>query len=131
MYEKECVRPLMQSILALSHRRTVIYMANERRAPAVHSEFMRHLDDYFQWKEVSRAELDAGYIKDAIQVFEMRPKRRKIPAEMEIQSGGEDPATIEYHPLLKGKSAARLAEGEKAEDPYDRDLWDDLLGDSS
>lgn len=123
LYEKECVRPLMQSILALSHRKTVIYLANERRAPEVRAEFMRNLHEYFQWKEVERSELDSGYIKDAIEMFEMRPKKRKIPAEMRIivdENTAKDPSTKEYHPLFKGK----LSE----EDPYDRDLWEDLLG---
>lgn len=125
LYEKECVRPLVQSILALSHRKTVIYLANERRAPEVRAEFMRHLHEYFQWKEVERSELDSGYIKEAIEMFEMRPKKRKIPEEMRIvvdENAATDPSAEEYHPLFKGKSA------EATGDPYDRDLWEDLLG---
>jgi hypothetical protein len=131
VYEKECVRPLVQSILALSHRKTVIYLANERRAPQVRAEFMRHMDAYFHWKEVDRSELDTGYIKDAIEVFEMRPKKRKVPEEMRIvvdetNAASQDPNAQEYHPLFKGKpSGAGNAQGE---DPYDRDLWEDLLG---
>lgn len=125
VYEKDCVRPLVQSILALSHRKTVIYLANERRAPEVRAEFMRHLQEYFQWKEIDRSELDTGYIKEAIEVFEMRPKKRKIPEEMRIvvDENAQDPNAQEYHPLLKGKDS-----GETQEDPYDRDLWEDLLG---
>ncbi|CAI5730181.1 unnamed protein product [Peronospora destructor] len=84
VYEKACVKPLVQSLLALSHRKTVIFMANERRAPEVRDEFMRQLDTYFQWKNVPRAELDADYLKDAIEVFEMKPKKRKVPLEMQI-----------------------------------------------
>ncbi|KAF1318163.1 Dimethyltransferase, partial [Globisporangium splendens] len=132
VYEKECVRPLVQSILALSHRKTVIYLANERRAPQVRAEFMRHMDAYFHWKEIDRSELDTGYIKDAIEVFEMRPKKRKVPEEMRIvvdetNAASQDPNAHEYHPLLKGKpSGAGETQGE--EDPYDRDLWEDLLG---
>ncbi|RLN54414.1 hypothetical protein BBJ28_00007793 [Nothophytophthora sp. Chile5] len=126
VYEKAYVRPLVQSLLALSHRKTVIFLANERRAPEVRGEFMRHLDAYFQWKEVPRAELDAGYLKDAIEVFEMRPKKRTVPVEMQIaspESGTCDPSEAEYHPLLKG--------GATGADPYDHDLWNDLLRDLS
>ncbi|RLN95648.1 hypothetical protein BBJ28_00007430 [Nothophytophthora sp. Chile5] len=116
----------VRSLLALSHRKTVIFLANERRAPEVRGEFMRHLDAYFQWKEVPRAELDAGYLKDAIEVFEMRPKKRTVPVEMQIASpepGACDPSEAEYHPLFKG--------GATGADPYDRDLWNDLLRDLS
>lgn len=123
LYEKECVRPLVQSILALSHRKTVIYLANERRAPEVRAEFMRLMHEYFHWKEVPRAELDSGYIKEAIEVFEMRPKKRKVPEEMRIvvDENAANPNAEEYHPLFKGKDAGEA-------DPYDRDLWEDLLG---
>ncbi|TYZ69143.1 hypothetical protein PybrP1_010478 [[Pythium] brassicae (nom. inval.)] len=126
LYEKECVRPLVQSILALSHRKTVIFLANERRAPEVRAEFMRLMHEYFQWKEVPRAELDTGYIKDAIEVFEMRPKKRKVPDEMRIVVGehAADPRAEEYHPLFKGKDTGEA-------DPFDRDLWEDLLGGGS
>ncbi|KAJ0404647.1 hypothetical protein P43SY_009860 [Pythium insidiosum] len=120
VYEKDCVRPLMQSILALSHRKTVIYLANERRAPEVRAEFMHYLTTYFTWKEIDRRELDPGYLKEAIEVFEMRPKKRKIPAEMAIER--EDDGVC--HPLWKGCTSPP-ARGEA--DPFDRDLWDDLL----
>jgi hypothetical protein len=127
LYEKEYVRPLLQSILALSHRKTVIYLANERRAPHVRDEFMTLLHKYFIWKEIDRSELDAGYIKEAIEVFEMRPKKRRVPKEMEIFYSQEDNTTIEeentkdYHPLYKKKQNLKL------EDPYEKDLWEDLL----
>ncbi|CAH0477655.1 unnamed protein product [Peronospora belbahrii] len=124
VYEKACVKPLVQSILALSHRKTVIFLANERRAPEVRAEFMRYLDAYFQWKEVPKAELDAKYLKDAIEVFEMKPKKRKVPLEMQIvvpENYNADEQ--EYHPLRNG-------DGNEV-DPYDRDLWNDLLRDLS
>lgn len=129
VYEKHCVRPLVQSILALSHRKTVIYLANERRAPIVRDELMRHIRDYFHWKEIDRSELDAGYIKEAIEVFELRPKKRKIPEEMVIVAKtAVDPSTEEYHPLVRPRSdSSASVEGASKEDPYDRDLWEDLL----
>lgn len=112
----------MQSILALSHRKTVIYLANERRAPEVRAEFLRHLHEYFSWKEVPRSELDTQYIKDAIEMFEMRPKKRKVPDEMRIVASADSAVIDEYHPLFKRSDAS------SGGDPYDRDLWDDLLG---
>ena len=131
VYEKECVRPLMQSLLALAHRKTVIYMANERRSPAVYDEFFWHMKEYFHWHEIDRSELEAGYIKDAIQVFELRVKKRKVPAEMRIQEAKDDdrapnPNEDEYHPLHKSKVGADNA-ARTQEDPYQRDLWRDLL----
>ncbi|KAG1707943.1 hypothetical protein DVH05_024596 [Phytophthora capsici] len=124
VYEKACVKPLVQSLLALSHRKTVIILANERRAPEVRAEFMRHLDAYFQWKEIPKTELDAGYLKEAIEVFEMKPKKRKVPLEMQIETPENyNPDELEYHSL--GSQAGNEA------DPYDRDLWNDLLRDLS
>ncbi|KAG1691930.1 hypothetical protein DVH05_026091 [Phytophthora capsici] len=124
VYEKACVKPLVQSLLALSHRKTVIFLANERRAPEVRAEFMRHLDTYFQWKEIPKTELDAGYLKEAIEVFEMKPKKRKVPLEMQIETPENyNPDEQEYHSL--GSQAGNEA------DPYDRDLWNDLLRDLS
>ncbi|KAF4043617.1 Lysine methyltransferase [Phytophthora infestans] len=124
VYEKACVKPLVQSLLALSHRKTVIFLANERRALEVRAEFMKHLDSYFQWKEVPKTELDADYLKEAIEVFEMRPKKRKVPLEMQIETPDNyNPDEQEYHPLGSGA-------GNEA-DPYDRDLWSDLLRDLS
>ncbi|KAG7378988.1 hypothetical protein PHYBOEH_012076 [Phytophthora boehmeriae] len=123
VYEKACVKPLVQSLLALSHRKTVVFLANERRAPEVRAEFMRYLDTYFRWKELPREQLDADYIKEAIEVFEMRPKKRTVPEEMKIETPDEyNPDEQEYHPLARGGTAA---------DPYDRDLWNDLLRDLS
>ncbi|KAF1775299.1 S-adenosyl-L-methionine-dependent methyltransferase [Phytophthora cactorum] len=124
VYEKACVKPLVQSLLALSHRKTVIFLANERRAPEVRAEFMKHLDSYFQWKEVPKTELDADYLKGSIEVFEMKPKKRKVPLEMQIVTPENfNPDEQEYHPLGSGV-------GNEA-DPYDRDLWNDLLRDLS
>ncbi|KAG1698927.1 hypothetical protein DVH05_014306 [Phytophthora capsici] len=64
-----------------AHRKTAIFLANESRAPEVRVEFMRHLDAYFQWKEVPKTERDADYLREAIEVFEMKPKKRKAPLE--------------------------------------------------
>ncbi|RLN51576.1 hypothetical protein BBJ29_009808 [Phytophthora kernoviae] len=123
VYEKACVKPLVQSLLALSHRKTVIFLANERRAPEVRAEFMRYLNTYFQWKELPREQLNADYIKEAIEVFEMRPKKRKVPEEMKIEASEEyNPDEQEYHPLTRGANKGN---------PYERDLWNDLLRDLS
>ncbi|KAI9916325.1 hypothetical protein PsorP6_018085 [Peronosclerospora sorghi] len=124
VYEKAGVKPLVQSLLALSHRKTVIFLANERRAPAVRAEFMRFIELYFQWKEVPRAELNVDYLKEAIEVFEMKPKKRKVPLEMQIKTPDNfNPNDKEYHPLEN--------RGGIDADPFDRDLWDDLLRDLS
>lgn len=124
VYEKACVKPLVQSLLALSHRKTVIFLVNERRAMEVRAEFMYHLDTYFQWKEVPKAELDAQYFKEAIEVFEMKPKKRKVPLEMQIVVPENYNAyEQEHYPLGNGAG--------KEADPYDRDLWNDLLRDLS
>ncbi|KAG3151023.1 hypothetical protein PC128_g23045 [Phytophthora cactorum] len=105
VYEKACVKPLVQSLLALSHRKTVIFLANERRAPEVRAEFMKHLDSYFQWKEVPKTELDADYLKGSIEVFEMKPKKRKVPLEMQIVTPENfNPDEQEYHPLEETKT---------------------------
>ncbi|TMW62182.1 hypothetical protein Poli38472_009675 [Pythium oligandrum] len=124
VYEKDCVRPLFQSIFALSHRKTVIYFANERRAPHVREEFMHYMTTYFNYKEIPRSELDKGYIKDAIEVFELRPKKRKIPTEMVIPESTNEEKEDVVHPLWKGRDNSPRGDGP---DPYDRDLWDDLL----
>ena len=115
VYEKTCVKPLVQSLLALSHRKTVIFLANERRAPEVRSEFMRQLDTYFQWKKVPRAELDADYLKDAIEVFEMKPKKRKVPLEMQIEVPAKHNAKEQKHYPLDNEAG-------KQTDPCDCDL---------
>lgn len=122
VYEKHAVRPLFQSILALSHRKTVIYFANERRAQHVRDEFLRHMKTYFTWKEIDRGELDTGYIKDTIEVYKLRPKKRKVPVEMQIDHASEHNVV---HPLLRGSESPRGTN--QGADPYDQDLWHDLL----
>ncbi|DBA00603.1 TPA: hypothetical protein N0F65_007732 [Lagenidium giganteum] len=139
VYEKDCVRPLVQSILALSNRKTVIFLANERRNPDVRDEFMRHLNEYFHWKEIHHDELDSGYLKEAIEVFEMRPKKRRVPEEMAIPADMAADAD-EYNPLFKGKflnanggdggndDTGSDNDAPRHEDPFERELWKDLLG---
>lgn len=90
MYEKACVKPLVQSLLALAHRKTVIFVANERRAPAIRAEFMRYLDTYFQWQEVPAEALDVDGRNETIEVFELRRKKRRVPREMRIGTASED-----------------------------------------
>ncbi|CAH0486606.1 unnamed protein product [Peronospora farinosa] len=124
VYEKACVKPLVQSLLALSHRKTVIFLANERRAPEVRDEFMRQLDTYFQWKEVPRAELDADYLKDTIEVFEMKPKKRKVPLEMQIVVPANYSANEQEHYSFDNGAGKEVV-------PCDSDIWNDLLRDLS
>uniref|UniRef100_M4BEH6 Uncharacterized protein n=1 Tax=Hyaloperonospora arabidopsidis (strain Emoy2) TaxID=559515 RepID=M4BEH6_HYAAE len=119
VYEKACVKPLVQSLLTLSHRKTVVFVANERRSPEIRAEFMRYLKTYFQWKEVPKEELDGEYMKDTIEVFELRRKKRHVPLEMQIVIPEDwDP---DKGPHLNGD--------EKDADPSDR--WNDLLRDLS
>ena len=119
VYEKACVKPLVQSLLTLSHRKTVVFVANERRSPEIRAEFMRYLKTYFQWKEVPKEELDGEYMKDTIEVFGLRRKKRHVPLEMQIVIPEDwDP---DKGPHLNGD--------EKDADPSDR--WNDLLRDLS
>lgn len=84
VYDQACIRPLMQSILALSHRKTTIFFANERRAPKVRDTFVKYMTKYFNWKQVPSKELDPMHWKESIEVFQLRPKKRTVPAEMVI-----------------------------------------------
>ncbi|CEG47378.1 Putative N2,N2-dimethylguanosine tRNA methyltransferase [Plasmopara halstedii] len=117
VYEKACIKPLVQSLLALSHRKTVVFVANERRAPEIRAEFMRHLDAYFHYLKVPRSELDANFLKEAIEVFEMKVKKRRIPFEMQINVPKND--------------EAQSNSVEKEVDHCDCDHWNDLLRDLS
>ncbi|ETV92218.1 hypothetical protein H310_13450 [Aphanomyces invadans] len=63
IYEVACVRPLVQSILAISNRKTLVLFANERRTPAVQAEFMRYLDEYFVWTAIPRSQWHPEYAK--------------------------------------------------------------------
>ncbi|CAI5722545.1 unnamed protein product [Hyaloperonospora brassicae] len=120
VYEKACVKPLVQSLLALSHRKTVIFVANERRAPAVRAEFMRYLDTYFQWQEVPAGALEVDGRKETIEVFELRRKKRRVPREMRIGTASED---WDHH---KG-----LHDDGDGQDTSPSDVWNDLLRDLS
>ncbi|KAF0683339.1 Aste57867_24615 [Aphanomyces stellatus] len=84
LYEAACVKPLVKSILALSTRKTIVYIANERRAPAIREEFMKYLNAYFVWKHVPQEDLHQDYIKDSMEVFEARRKHTKTPVPMQI-----------------------------------------------
>ncbi|KAL7689163.1 putative lysine methyltransferase, S-adenosyl-L-methionine-dependent methyltransferase [Plasmopara halstedii] len=117
VYEKACIKPLVQSLLALSHRKTVVFVANERRAREIRAEFMRHLDAYFHYLKVPRSELDANFLKEAIEVFEMKVKKRRIPFEMQINVPKND--------------EAQSNSVEKEVDHCDCDHWNDLLRDLS
>ncbi|OQS05964.1 dimethyladenosine transferase [Thraustotheca clavata] len=52
LYDAVAVKPLIQSILALTNRKSVIYIANERRSPSVREEFFKYLNAHFVWREV-------------------------------------------------------------------------------
>ncbi|KDO31620.1 hypothetical protein SPRG_03540 [Saprolegnia parasitica CBS 223.65] len=94
LYDVAAVKPLIQSILALSNRKTVIYIANERRSPATRAEFMRHLNAEFVWKEISKDDVDPAYDREAIEVFEARRKHTKVPLQLAIQASEAPIATM-------------------------------------
>ncbi|OQR93241.1 dimethyladenosine transferase [Achlya hypogyna] len=95
LYDVAAVKPLIQSILALSNRKSVIYIANERRSPATRAEFLRYLEAEFVWKEISKDQVDAAYDREAIEVFEARRKHTKVPKELQIVATEAPPTMIE------------------------------------
>ncbi|KAF0746507.1 hypothetical protein AaE_008097 [Aphanomyces astaci] len=84
IYEAACVKPLVQSILAISNRKTLVLFANERRTPIVHAEFMRYLNEYFVWTAIPQSQWHPEYAKDTLEMYEARRKHTKTPLDMVI-----------------------------------------------
>jgi len=75
--------------------------------------------------------LTTQLLAEAIEVFELRRKHSKIPKHMQIPvpKAGDDRYS-DWHPLHKDKlrkSDEETYTFRSTEDPYDRDLWRDLL----
>jgi len=78
IYYNESLIPLVQTMVALSSKRTVILMSYEERStgnkPQLQKEFFKLAEEYFIIHEVPTEEQDPVYNSDDIHIYEMKLK---------------------------------------------------------